>query len=335
MSSHSPLRRTSVRSRVEHQERLLLEGLGVGVDLLAGELGPGGRAAAGVPHARGVVADDQDHRVAAVLKLPQLAQHDGVAEVDVGRGRVDAELHPQRAGPPPAGVPERPSGQGVDGVAGEETGLLARGCRHGPNARLPPRRRAGPDAVRADCAGSGIRAEAFGVAPRRIPRGITMQKPPTTVTPSHVPAPGASGPNGGPPTPKPKVKKLRLALILVGPAGARRRLDGLRDDDGRRQRPARAREQGRVQARRRTPMVFARRARTSPRAGDADRQPEPDPVKRGRDLAEHQERGDRDRGPPLLRARGRRLQGHRRARCSRTCASRRRPRAARPSPSSS
>ena len=43
-----------------------------------------------------------------------------------------------------------------------------------------------------------------------------MGTPPTTVTPSHVPAPGASGPNGGPPRPKPKVKKLRLALILAG-----------------------------------------------------------------------------------------------------------------------
>ena len=43
-----------------------------------------------------------------------------------------------------------------------------------------------------------------------------MQKPPTTVLPSHVPAPGASGPNGGPPTPKPKVKKLRVGLVLAG-----------------------------------------------------------------------------------------------------------------------
>ena len=43
-----------------------------------------------------------------------------------------------------------------------------------------------------------------------------MQEPPTTVLPSHVPAPGASGPNGGPPTAKPKVKKLRVGLVLVG-----------------------------------------------------------------------------------------------------------------------
>ena len=31
-----------------------------------------------------------------VLEVAQLAQHHGVAEVDVRRGRVDAELHAQR-----------------------------------------------------------------------------------------------------------------------------------------------------------------------------------------------------------------------------------------------
>ncbi len=43
-----------------------------------------------------------------------------------------------------------------------------------------------------------------------------MGTPPTTVTPSHVPSPGASGPNGAPPKVKPKVKKLRLGLIIAG-----------------------------------------------------------------------------------------------------------------------
>ncbi|MEJ7751006.1 MAG: transglycosylase domain-containing protein [Thermoleophilaceae bacterium] len=42
-----------------------------------------------------------------------------------------------------------------------------------------------------------------------------MQSPPKTPT-SHVPRADASGPNGGPPAAKPKVKKLRLALILAG-----------------------------------------------------------------------------------------------------------------------
>ncbi len=45
MSSHSLLRRTSIRSRVEHLERLLLEGPRVGVDLARGEsTGPGARS---------------------------------------------------------------------------------------------------------------------------------------------------------------------------------------------------------------------------------------------------------------------------------------------------
>ena len=44
-----------------------------------------------------------------------------------------------------------------------------------------------------------------------------MPEPPTTVLSPHVPAPDASGPNGGPPAaPKPKLKKLRLTFVLLG-----------------------------------------------------------------------------------------------------------------------
>ena len=81
---------------VEDPQRLLLEGRGVGLDLLLGEHRAQARAPRGVAHARGVVADDQHHPVAGVLELAQLAQHDRVAEVDVGRRRVDPELDPQR-----------------------------------------------------------------------------------------------------------------------------------------------------------------------------------------------------------------------------------------------
>ena len=45
--------------------------------------------------------------------------------------------------------------------------------------------------------------------------------------------------------------------------------------------------------------------------GPPDRQPEPDPAHREADLAQHQERRDRHRGPALLRARRRGLPGHR------------------------
>ncbi len=60
-----------------------------------------------------------------VLELAQLAQHDRVAEVDVGRGGIDAQLDPQR--PPLGQLLLQPAlGERVDGVAGEEAGLFAR-----------------------------------------------------------------------------------------------------------------------------------------------------------------------------------------------------------------
>jgi hypothetical protein len=82
---------------VEDLQRLLLEGGGVGVDLRLAEHRAQARAPRGVPHARGVVADDQHDTVTGVLELAQLAQHDRVTEVDVRRGRIDAELHAQLA----------------------------------------------------------------------------------------------------------------------------------------------------------------------------------------------------------------------------------------------
>src|SRR5262249_28316026 len=48
--------------------------------------------AAGVADQRGVVADDEDGLVAEFLKQAQLTQGDGVAEVDVDAGGVDAVL---------------------------------------------------------------------------------------------------------------------------------------------------------------------------------------------------------------------------------------------------
>ena len=70
-------------------------GLGVGVDLLAGEdfagLVPAGRIA----HAGGVVADDQDGLVAPLLELPDDLERHGMAKRHIGRGRVHAELDAQ------------------------------------------------------------------------------------------------------------------------------------------------------------------------------------------------------------------------------------------------
>ena len=67
--------------------------------------------------------------MARVLELAQLLQHDGVAEMDVGGGRVEPELDPQRAA---FGEPslEGSVGEAVDRVAGEMGGRLS-GVRGG------------------------------------------------------------------------------------------------------------------------------------------------------------------------------------------------------------
>ena len=67
------------------------------LDLLTGQHGARVRAPAGVAHARRVVADDQHDDVTQVLELAELLQHDRVAEMDVRRRRVEAQLHAQRA----------------------------------------------------------------------------------------------------------------------------------------------------------------------------------------------------------------------------------------------
>ena len=60
------------------------------------ELRPSDRAAARVADHRGKIADDEDRFVSEVLKLAQLSQDDGVAEMQIGARRIDAELDPQR-----------------------------------------------------------------------------------------------------------------------------------------------------------------------------------------------------------------------------------------------
>ena len=64
---------------------------------LAAQHRPGRGAPRRVADAGRPVADDEHRQVAGVLELAQLAEHDRVAQVDVGRGRVDPELDAQRA----------------------------------------------------------------------------------------------------------------------------------------------------------------------------------------------------------------------------------------------
>ena len=71
-------------------------GFGVGVDLLAAEDRAGGVSAGGIADAGGVIADDEHGLVAQFLELANDLQRHGMAERDVGGGRVHAELDPQR-----------------------------------------------------------------------------------------------------------------------------------------------------------------------------------------------------------------------------------------------
>ena len=213
MSSHSLLRRTSVRLGVEHLEGLALEGLGVGVDLLAREHRAGSPSARRVAHARGVVADDQDDRVAEVLELAQLAQDDGVAEVDVGRRRVDAELDAQR---PALGelASRAPSGSASTALRVRKRASSAAESVMGPMLDWrPPHRPSGlPTPHGAFRRRTDRPARRAGTRP---PGPIAMQEPPTTAMPPR-PSPSAAGDGPEPPSAKPKVKKLRLLLILTG-----------------------------------------------------------------------------------------------------------------------
>ena len=81
---------------VEHLHGLFDVGLGIGLDLLLSERRTGGVTARRVTDKGGAVADDEGHFVAEVLELAHLAQRDGMAEVQVGRRGVNAELDVER-----------------------------------------------------------------------------------------------------------------------------------------------------------------------------------------------------------------------------------------------
>ena len=63
-----------------------------------GQLGSRHRAAARIADHRGKIADNQNGFVAQILKIPQLAEHHTVTEMDVRGRRIDAQLYPQRLG---------------------------------------------------------------------------------------------------------------------------------------------------------------------------------------------------------------------------------------------
>ena len=63
---------------------------------LAGERRAGGVAARGIADEAGAVADEEDDGVAHVLEVLELADEHGVAQVQVGRGGIEAGLDAQR-----------------------------------------------------------------------------------------------------------------------------------------------------------------------------------------------------------------------------------------------
>jgi hypothetical protein len=83
-------------SHVQDFPQLRLVRLGIVPDLVPRERPARLGAARRVADHPGEVADDDDDLVAQLLEVAQLLQHHGVAEVQVGRRRVEPELDLQR-----------------------------------------------------------------------------------------------------------------------------------------------------------------------------------------------------------------------------------------------
>ena len=90
------LKSTRVVSRIEDLEDLLLVGLRVGLDLLARQRRPRRVAAGRVADQSGEVADQEHDFVAEALELAHLVDQHGVAEMQIGRGRIETRLDAQR-----------------------------------------------------------------------------------------------------------------------------------------------------------------------------------------------------------------------------------------------
>ncbi len=121
---------------IEDLEDLLLVGLGVGCDLLGRQRLARDVASGGVADERGGVTDEEDDRVTELLEVAQLADQNGVAEVKIGSGGIEARLDPHRL----AGCNglldtlfESLDGDDLGGTFGDEIELVFNGwkCRHG------------------------------------------------------------------------------------------------------------------------------------------------------------------------------------------------------------
>jgi hypothetical protein len=82
--------------RVENFEDLCFIGLGVLLDLFTRERRTGGVASRRIADHAGEVTDQENDLMAHILKVLHFAQQHGVAQVQVGCGRVETGLHAQR-----------------------------------------------------------------------------------------------------------------------------------------------------------------------------------------------------------------------------------------------
>src|SRR5205085_1000173 len=82
--------------RVENLVDLLLIRLGVRDDLFARQGGTRRFFSGGVADHAGEVADEKDDAMTELLEVLHLADDDRMAEVDVGGGRIEADLDGER-----------------------------------------------------------------------------------------------------------------------------------------------------------------------------------------------------------------------------------------------
>ena len=96
-SSHSLLETNLGARPLKDAPELTQQAVGVPLDDLLGQPGPGLGLAARVPDARREVPHDEHRGVPGVLEVPELPEHDGPPERDRRRGRVQAQLHAEGA----------------------------------------------------------------------------------------------------------------------------------------------------------------------------------------------------------------------------------------------
>ena len=82
--------------RIENLEDLRLVRFRILLDLFAAERRARRRSPRRITDHAGEIANQKDGRVPQILKMFELAQHNRVAEMQVGSGRVHAQLHAQR-----------------------------------------------------------------------------------------------------------------------------------------------------------------------------------------------------------------------------------------------